>query len=147
MVWKAFTGETIMIETNVQQDRLIRADVNMVCWFEIPMTDVARARTFYERTLGITLTPQPMGEYEMLMFPAEHNQLGAGGCLMKGPKMEPCHKGTTVYFNVTDIETALARTRQNGGEVVVEKTSIGEHGFFAILKDTEGNHVGLHSMT
>ena len=136
-----------MAEVNVQQERLIRADTNAVCWIEIPIRDLERARAFYERTLGITLTSQTMGEYEMLMFPAEHEKLGAGGCLMKGPKMEPCHKGTTVYFNVTNIEAALARAKQNGGEVIVEKTAIGEYGYFAIVKDTEGNHLGLHSMT
>jgi predicted enzyme related to lactoylglutathione lyase len=30
--------------------------------------------------------------------------------------------------------------------VYVPKTDIGEHGFIAIIGDTEGNSIGLHSM-
>ena len=136
-----------MAEANVQEERLIRTETNAVGWFEIPVLDLERARTFYERTLGVQLTPHTMCDYEMLMFPAEKGKPGAGGTLSKGPQSVPCDKGTIIYFNVTNIEAVLERAKQYGGKVIMEKTGIGEHGYFAILEDPDGNHLGLHAMT
>jgi predicted enzyme related to lactoylglutathione lyase len=51
-----------------------------------------------------------------------------------------------VYFSVPDIEAVLERIKQNGGKVLLTKTSIGEYGFVANFEDTEGNKVALHSM-
>jgi len=153
MVWevcgnKHYEEVVIMAEVNVQEERLIRAGTNAVCWFEIPIRDVARAKAFYEHTLGITLEAMPpCDECEMLMFPMEKGQPGAGGTLVKSPQSIPCDKGTTIYFNVTDIQAVLDRARQNGGKVVMEKTGIGEYGYFAVLEDPDGNHLGVHSMT
>ena len=35
---------------------------------------------------------------------------------------------------------------QNGGRIQNEKMSIGQYGFIALVLDTEGNMIGLHSM-
>ncbi|MEW6307385.1 MAG: hypothetical protein AB1705_28365 [Verrucomicrobiota bacterium] len=52
-----------------------------------------------------------------------------------------------IYLNVEgDLDGVLQRIPGAGGSIVKPRTSIGEHGFIAILKDTEGNVVGLHSM-
>ena len=96
-----------MAETNVQEERLIRAETNAVGWFEIPIRDIERSRAFYERTFGVQLTSHTMCEYEMLMFPSEKGKPGAGGTLSKGPQSVPCDKGTMIYFSVTNIEAAL----------------------------------------
>ncbi|MCL2700464.1 MAG: VOC family protein [Phycisphaerae bacterium] len=135
-----------MANPSVQEERMLRTGTNPAGWFEIPTRDIERARTFYERTFGIQLTSHTMGEYEMLMFPDERGKPGAGGCLSKGPTSVPCDKGTLLYLNVTSIESVLERAMRNGGKVVQEKTSIGEHGFFAILEDPDGNHLGVHMM-
>ncbi len=50
-----------------------------------------------------------------------------------------------MYFTAPDIEATLARAREKGGEVLLEKTSIGQEGFIAYMCDTEGNRVALHS--
>lgn len=135
-----------MPEPTVQEERLLRSDVNAAGWFEIPVRELDRAKTFYEHVMGVQLEPQRMCDYDLAMFPGKMDLKGAAGCLSKGPEAEPSNKGALVYFNVTDIDATLGRVRQYGGKVIREKLSIGEHGFIAIFEDTEGNRLGIHSM-
>jgi predicted enzyme related to lactoylglutathione lyase len=51
-----------------------------------------------------------------------------------------------VYFSCEDCAVEAARATANGGSIFKEKMSIGEHGFIALVFDTEGNMIGLHSM-
>jgi predicted enzyme related to lactoylglutathione lyase len=61
--------------------------------------------------------------------------------------MSPGAGGTIVYLNVEgDLDGVLQRAPAHGGEVIKPRLSIGQHGFIGIIKDTEGNVVGLHSM-
>lgn len=101
-----------------------------------------RAKAFYEATLGMTLSKQEVGGQQMAWFPVEkETAYGATGALILG---EPGASATTVYFGVESIEDVLSRVTE--GSVVVPKTAIGENfGFFAKLRDSEGNLIGLHS--
>jgi predicted enzyme related to lactoylglutathione lyase len=53
---------------------------------------------------------------------------------------------TLVYFSCTDCATEAKRAAASGGAVFKEKFSIGQYGFIALVTDTEGNMIGLHSM-
>lgn len=115
-------------------------------WFEIPVTDFTRAKTFYETVLGITIAPMEMGPTTMGMLSTDPTAIG--GALVQGEGSMPSQNGTMVYLNGgEDLAPMLARVAQAGGVVVVPKTEIGnDFGFFAHFVDTEGNKVGLHSM-
>jgi predicted enzyme related to lactoylglutathione lyase len=54
--------------------------------------------------------------------------------------------GTMVYFSCADCAVEEARAAENGGTVCKGKFPIGEYGFIAIVSDTEGNMIGLHSL-
>lgn len=54
--------------------------------------------------------------------------------------------GTLIYFSCEDCAVETARVTANGGRVLRDKFAIGEYGFIAIICDSEGNTVGLHSM-
>ena len=58
----------------------------------------------------------------------------------------PDLSGTTIYFESEDCGNELSNIENLGGMIIVPKTSIGEHGFYAQFQDTEGNGVALHSM-
>lgn len=118
---------------------------NLVGWFEIPVTDMGRARTFYEHVFEIELEEHPMGSSLMAWFPMWEGKIGAAGSLVKGEGYKPSPAGTLVYFTAPDIEAALTRAEENGGRVLTPRTGIGEFGFFGIMLDTEGNRIGLHS--
>lgn len=127
---------------------------NPVVHFAIYVEDMARARAFYEAVLDIQLThmpsPTPGMEMEMYFFPmAAENSMqsyGAGGSLVKMDGFAPGGSGTLVYFGCEDCAVPLARAAAQGGSVFQDKTPIGEHGFCAIAKDSEGNLIGFHSM-
>lgn len=131
-----------------------RSQSNPVVWFEIYVQDMERAKAFYEAVLAVKLekTPAPTEEMNMEMwsFPADKDAAqttyGACGMLVKMEGVPSGCGGTLVYFDCEDcaVETTLAA--ENGGRIFKEKMSIGEHGFIALVNDTEGNMIGLHSM-
>jgi uncharacterized protein len=125
---------------------------NPVGWFEIYVDDMSRAKAFYEAVFGspLTILVNPTADdagLEMWAFPMEMTAPGSSGALCK---MEGCQAGgggTLVYFNCDDCAVEAGRVEANGGSVYKPKMSIGEYGFIAIACDTEGNTIGLHSMT
>lgn len=124
---------------------------NPVVWFEIYVHDMARAQKFYEAVFQCKLEPLAMPEGEasdlqMLAFPMEMNGPGAGGTLCKMEGMSPGGGGTIVYFGCDDCAVEQGRVEQAGGKVTQPKFAIGEYGFAALVTDTEGNVIGLHSM-
>jgi uncharacterized protein len=115
-------------------------------WFEIPVTDFDRAKSFYEKVLGIDIEPMAIGPTTMGMLSTDPTVVG--GALVHAEGTLPSQDGTLVYLNGgEDLAPMLARVQQAGGTVLVPKTEIGsDFGFFAHFVDTEGNKVGLHSM-
>ncbi|QDS90686.1 Glyoxalase-like domain protein [Rosistilla ulvae] len=127
---------------------------NPVVHFEIYVQDMDRAKAFYEAILGSKLEnmPSPTSEtdIDMCLFPMDEESgmstYGAGGMLVRMEGMPSGGSGTLVYFGCEDCAVNAARAAQLGGSVSKEKTSIGEHGFFTLVQDTEGNTIGFHSM-
>ena len=117
---------------------------NAATWFEIPTTDLERAAHFYGQLLDTTLKILFFGE-PMALFPSAKE--GVAGALVHRSQQQPALNGTLVYLNADGIlDEALARTEAIGGKILVPKTLIpGGTGHFAVLQDSEGNHVGLHA--
>jgi uncharacterized protein len=115
-------------------------------WFEIPVTDFARAKAFYEKVLGHAIEPMVMGPTTMGFLSSDPNAVG--GAIVYAEDAIPSKQGTIVYLNGgEDLAPMLARVTSAGGSIAVPKTEIGnDFGFFAHFIDTEGNKVGLHSM-
>ena len=115
-------------------------------WFEIPVTDFARAKAFYETVLGRPIETMTMGPSTMGFLSMGPDSVGGAIVLEEGAT--PSRSGTLVYLNGgDDLAVMLARVQPAGGKVAAPKTDIGSgFGFFAHFIDTEGNRVGLHSM-
>ncbi len=117
---------------------------NALNWFEIPVTDVARAKEFYETAFDIDMHQIEMLGMPMVMFPSQNPM--TGGALVKSPNHKPSTEGSIVYLNANpNLQTVLDRIKNLGGKVTMSKTSIGENGNMAFFIDTEGNSIGLHS--
>ena len=113
-------------------------------WFEIPAHDLGRAVRFYEAVLGTSLVHETMGALQMAVFP--HEEPAPTGALVQGPGFEPAATGSVVYLNLDDLRPALERVAGGGGTVLVPRTALpDEIGFFAQIRDSEGNRVGLFS--
>ena len=121
---------------------------NPVVWFEIYVADMDRAKRFYETVLGSTLSriDDPSGESEMWSFPMAQENPGAAGALVRMKGVSPGGGGTLVYFGCDDCAVEASRVAGAGGRVERPKFSIGPYGHIALVSDTEGNMIGLHSM-
>jgi len=118
---------------------------NPVNWFEIPVTDLGRAKKFYGDLLGHKLEDMQMPGSEMATFPMVQGGEFTTGALVKSEYNQPSMSGSVVYFQCEDVDNQIAKVESLGGKVLMPKTSIGEWGFIAHIADTEGNKVALHS--
>lgn len=124
----------------------MNSDTNSLNWFEIPATDIKRAKTFYETVFGITMDEMEMYCAKMAFFPMKGASGKANGALCESTMHKPSMEGTIVYLNADpDLSDALGRVEKAGGKITMPKTGIGENGFMAFFSDTEGNLMGLHS--
>lgn len=121
--------------------------MNAIRWFEIYVDDMARAKNFYETVLQTTLEqiPAPAAELEMWQFPADLNAHGSAGALVRMSEMKAGGNSVLVYFACEDCSVEAGRVAAAGGQPLNAKMSIGEYGFVAHAKDSEGNMFGLHS--
>jgi uncharacterized protein len=118
-------------------------------WFQIPANDIDRAKRFYEAICGFSLEQMQAGPgMQMYAFPANWQAGETGGALVSGQGAVPGAVGTVVFLNANpDLQVVLDRVEGAGGKVLMPKTPIGmDAGYFAMISDTEGNAVGLHSM-
>lgn len=120
--------------------------MNPVGWFEIYVSDMNRAKKFYEAVFNLELSNIPNPKLEMWAFPMDMEKVGAAGALCKMEGVEPGGNSVLIYFNCEDCENEQNKVESAGGKVIWEKFAIGEHGFISIIIDSEGNTIGLHSM-
>lgn len=121
---------------------------NMVGWFEIPVSDMERAKTFYETVFKIEIQIMDFGGFKMGWFPSQGQETyGAPGSLIQHESYIPSKEGTLVYFSCEDLQNELDRIEEAGGQIDQAKKQISpEYGYMGVFIDTEGNRVALHSM-
>lgn len=119
---------------------------NFVVWFEIPVTDMERAKRFYSEVFKIDIEVKDLGDRPYGFFPMQG--YGNSGALVKHMDFQPSAKAATIYLNGGhDLSDPLSRVEAAGGKILVHKTMISrEMGYYALFLDSEGNRVGLHSM-
>ena len=123
---------------------------NAISWFEIPATDLDRAQKFYETIFSFSMIPLEMDKFRMQMFPIDNQMEGIGGALVNVQDFykSSATDGVLIYLNANpDVQNVLDKVEKAGGKITVPKTEISpEHGFMAVIIDTEGNRIGLHSI-
>lgn len=119
--------------------------MGVLSWFEIPATDIARATAFYEAVFDISTVPEDIGDGDVKsIFPAES---GVTGAISQGPAWTPSAQGIMVYFDGgDDLQVVLDRVEAAGGTIVEPKQTVdATSGYWARIRDTEGNIIGLLS--
>lgn len=123
---------------------------NAISWFEIGTTDLERATTFYETIFGIKLNPLDLPNIKMRMFPLDDMMKGVGGALVDsgGFHKPSVTDGPLIYLNGNpDVQKILDKVEAAGGKIMVPKTEISpDYGYMAVIIDSEGNRIGLHSV-
>ena len=125
----------------------MNSNVNTLNWFEISVSDMARAKQFYETVFNIQLHEMEMMGMKMAMFPSENMNGKVSGALVESSMHKPSMDGAKIYLNGNpDLADALGRVEAAGGKVTMPKTKIGDDiGYMAFFVDSEGNGVAMHS--
>jgi predicted enzyme related to lactoylglutathione lyase len=122
---------------------------NAISWFEIPARELARAQKFYETIFSVSLTPLDLPNIKMRMFPVDDPN-GVGGAVVEsgGFHKPSATDGPLVYLNANpDVQLVLDKVEMAGGKIMVPKTEISpQFGHMAVIIDSEGNRIALHSL-
>ncbi len=95
-------------------------ETNAITWFEIPVSDIDRARGFYENILASKLIPYP-GNEPSFIFPTKES--GVAGCIVHRPQQKPAADGTIVFLNADgQLNAAVDRAKSVGSKVLVPRT-------------------------
>jgi predicted enzyme related to lactoylglutathione lyase len=116
--------------------------LNKVALTMYPVTDMSRARTFYEESLG--LPPSRNGPQS----PWVEFDLPGGGCLAittVTPNEPSASSGGTIAFEVDDLPATIADLKAKGVDFAAEgiESPVCR---MAIVKDPDGNAIILHKL-
>lgn len=125
--------------------------MNKVQHFEIAVDDISRAKKFYETLFGWNMAEMPMpeggvyvgmqtGPVDEKRMPKEPGYIGGG--MFKRDLHLPM-SGTTIAITVENLDNMLQEVKTAGGTVMMEKMEVMGMGYYAYIKDTEGNVIGL----
>lgn len=124
---------------------------NALNWFEIPVADFDRAKKFYESIFNYQMPESQMGPAKMGFLLYDFQSGKVGGAIVHNPDFySPSNNGSLIYLNCQpDLNVHLGRVEGAGGKILAQKTEVapGQNlGYWALIQDSEGNRVALHSM-
>jgi uncharacterized protein len=118
--------------------------MNQVVWCDIPVKDLDRAIKFYSGVLGQAIKKESMPGMTFGLLP--HAQDSVSGCLVETTETKPSADGPLIYLNCHGrLDIAIATVEINGGKILKPKHPIGPYGSRAVILDSEGNRLALHS--
>jgi predicted enzyme related to lactoylglutathione lyase len=110
-----------------------------ICHVEIPSTDFAKSKDFYEKLFDWKVTI-----LEEMNYAAWEAPEGPDGGF--NPVKEPCtcEEGCClVYILVESVDAKVGEIEAAGGSIIKSKTAVADYGWFAIFQDTAGGVVAL----
>ena len=115
-----------------------------VVWFEIPVDDLERAKTFYHSLFGWKIAPfrgmtSPGAQHYLHIDTGGPDATPDGGMMKRTFPEQPI----TQYISVPSVAKAVEKVRELGGKICVDKTTVAQMGYFAVCFDTEGNTFAL----
>lgn len=128
--------------------------MNKVVHFEIPYDDKERSQKFYSEVFGWGITDMPEMNYTGVTtvetgedhMPKEVGAINGGMMAhgqFEGKPSDVMPTSPVIAMEVDSIDEHLVKIKSAGGEVIMDKVSIGVMGFYAYAKDTEGNTIGI----
>jgi hypothetical protein len=119
---------------------------NNITWFDVPVTDLDRAISFYSAVLGSPVTKEKTGSIPIGMLPTPDGH--KMGCLVSGNEAKPSLHGVMIWFDVDGrLKESVAAATANGGKILGDIHAIGDYGYRAEVQDSEGNRIALYSNT
>ncbi len=121
--------------------------MDKVVHFEVPYDDLERAKKFYGNVFDWEIQTMPEMNYNIVhtvkidesQMPLEKGAINGG--MYK--RDDQSAKSPVIVISVKNIDESMKKVIEAGGSVFKKKISIGEMGFYAQVKDSEGNIIGL----
>jgi len=126
--------------------------MNRVMHFDFQADDTERAKKFYEKVFGWKInqymTKEQSGMMNYWMIETGKDGEGINGGMYERPKeAEDKIYRFSSTIDVADIDQAIEAVKANGGTIEMEKSELAGVGWFASVKDTEGNQFSLMQST
>jgi predicted enzyme related to lactoylglutathione lyase len=119
---------------------------DQIVWVDIPVLDLDRAIGFYSAVLGAEVKKQEYPGFAIGLLPGAEGDVSGCLCTPDQTDERPSSSGLLIYFNAQGrLDEAVAAVETGGGKVLQAKHQIGPHGFRAVVVDSEGNRIALHS--
>lgn len=117
---------------------------HLIGWVDIPVTDLNRAMNFYRHVTARKVEQEFGPEMPVAVF--AHGGDDVSGCLLVEAEEQPSAHGPLIYIGVSGrLDEAIAAVEPNGGRIIKPKHQIGPFGYRAVVLDSEGNRIALHS--
>lgn len=113
--------------------------IKKIAFVGIPVTDMERARAFYEDVLGLQPDPEMTGQHW-----TEYS-IGDGTLAIAcvGEQWKPSNEGTSAALEVENLEEAIARFQER--KIVYDKVD-SPVCRMAIIEDPDGNKLIIHKL-
>ena len=115
--------------------------MNRFTHFELATGDLEKTAAFYRDVFGWQIQKWEGPVDYWLVTTGDESTRGINGGLMPAGGD---FSGTVNTIEVDDIDAAIAKVQEHGGEIILEKDSIPGIGYQAYFKDNAGIVVGLH---
>ena len=128
---------------------IMQMNTHAINWFEIPVSDFDRAKKFYQQIFDYEMPENTMDGARMGFLLYDFQNGGRCGAIVHNPKFyTPSENGSLIYLNCEpDLSVVLGRVENAGGTIIKPKSLVAENlGYWALIRDSEGNRVALHSM-
>jgi predicted enzyme related to lactoylglutathione lyase len=118
-------------------DDVASPTLNTVTWWEIPVHDLDKAKSFYTAVFDWSYTPFGEG-YEGIL--AGETMIGG----LTTSDGEGVGEGIRIYVQVDDLEGTFAKVESNGGAIKTPRTEVGgDMGWWGNFSDPGGRIIGL----
>lgn len=129
----------------------MQTPTHAINWFEIPVNDFERAKKFYETIFEFEMPERQMDNTRMGFLQYDYQNGGRGGAIVYDPAFyKPSADGALIYLNCEpDLQVVLDKVTIAGGKILQGKIIVspeGQLGYWALVQDSEGNRIALHSM-
>lgn len=115
-----------------------------IVWFDLPTINLDRAMEFYAAVLDCSVTKEQSKDGSISVL--SHKDGEIAGCLFQNKDYPPSENGVLLYFNVDGrLKNAVTQAVTLGGSIVQDIHAISPYGYRAIIIDSEGNRIALHS--
>jgi predicted enzyme related to lactoylglutathione lyase len=113
---------------------------NKIMWLESASTDVPASAKFYGELFGWPIVTDERMNYTMTSFEGEETGMGFSEVNEERGVMPG---SILVYVDVADVDATIARAKELGAPIFLDKTEIPTVGWMAIFGDPGGNRIGV----